>query len=216
MLDKIAIKTLENALHNLVRNPYMVLPDHETKDARIHVLKGFIELASHNNGRILIVENKSLADIFRLWLSTFTQSHYIVHIEGCQVLVAHLIASLTKLTHQYKQLLLDEGWISLLIDSWVHSSNKQIKLAALHSLQNLLIDESIAVQLVEKHGVDVLDEIAAIDDIDIHLATEKVLSLIKSATFGTPNITSDLLFSSTPTSGLASVIRLDDDFEEKI
>jgi len=143
-----------------------------------------------------------------------------VHIEGCQVLVARLISSLTKLTHQYKQLLLDEGWISLLIDSWVHSSNKQIKLAALHALQNLLLDESIAVQLVEKHGIDVLEEIAAMADIDIHLATEKVLSLIKSDTFGTPNsiTNNDLFFSSTPatTSGLASVLRLDDDFKEKI
>jgi len=75
-------------------------------------------------------------------------------------------------------MLLDKGWL-LILESWAKSNNKQIRLATINALNNLLGEDAIAARIFQEYGIDLFVELAGMADIDVLHATENLLQLLK-------------------------------------
>jgi len=119
-----------------------------------------------------------------LWLrplfldESATQTNTVKAIAS-QVHIARLVSHLSKLGREYKIKMLDEGWLQVL-SHWAKSDNKQIRLATVNALHDLLLDDIIAMCIAEQYGVTLFVEIAEMVDIDVYHATEKVINYLKS------------------------------------
>jgi len=137
----------------------------------------------------LIIDNGLLKDIYSNWLrpvNTLKEDNpNFVTIQRGQIYIARLVAHLCKLDKDHKKKLIDEGWL-LILQSWANSNNKELRLATINALNDLLGEETIAVRIFQDYGTDLFVELSEIADIEVIQATENLLQRFKDGILSLP------------------------------
>jgi len=92
--------------------------------------------------------------------------------------VARILSYASQLDEDYKRRLIQDGWAEILV-YMSKSPNKKIRLATVHALDNLLLDDVIAVKIIQQYGMELFIELAEMIDIDLHHAVEKIITRFK-------------------------------------
>jgi len=132
-------------------------------------------------------------------LQKFTQ----IESDELQLHLAKVIAYVAS-NDNNKKTLVEEGWLKQL-NSWAKSENKHTRLFTIYALDSLLKEESIAIKIVQDHGMEIFIQLASIIDLDIHKAVENILHRLETK----ENLNSYMIFGEIDEVNY----KLNDDFE---
>jgi hypothetical protein len=148
-----------------VKNPQ----SNHTSDIEIRLvaLRSLANIASQNEDSSLLVANSDILSLIQLkWLEECDQRSLVY--------ITRIISVLTELPTSQKKMLVDSGWLKILGD-WARSNNKQIRLATVKALDNLMTEDEISRLIIREYGMDLFVELAEMVDIDVQRAAERVI-----------------------------------------
>jgi len=148
-----------------------------SKESIYYITKTINLLAAESNQNKKLIIDMNLLNNLKDRLQPFNTTEDVI--DGRSLVnVARILSYASQLDEDYKRRLIQDGWAEILV-YMSKSPNKKIRLATVHALDNLLLDDVIAVKIIQQYGMELFIELAEMIDIDLHHAVEKIITRFK-------------------------------------